>query len=66
MTRLAEPRRSRVDQPSTDGASLSAFGKARSTVSGEPLSKEDLRKLHALWREHGTDKPEVAAWKWPY
>jgi xylulose-5-phosphate/fructose-6-phosphate phosphoketolase len=29
---------------------LSAFGKARSTVSGEPLSKEDLRKLHALWR----------------
>ena len=50
MTRLAEPRRSRVDQPSTDGASLSAYGKARSTIAGEPLSKEDLRKLHAFWR----------------
>jgi hypothetical protein len=50
MTRLAEPRRSRVDQPITDGASLSAFGKARSTVSGEALSKVDLRKLRARLR----------------
>jgi xylulose-5-phosphate/fructose-6-phosphate phosphoketolase len=39
--------------PSTDGqttASLSAFGKARSTVSGTPLSAEDLRKIDAFWR----------------
>jgi len=29
---------------------LSAFGKARSTVEGTPLSAEELRKLHAFWR----------------
>jgi xylulose-5-phosphate/fructose-6-phosphate phosphoketolase len=39
--------------PSTDGqtaASISAFGKARATVPGAPLSAEDLRKMHAYWR----------------
>jgi xylulose-5-phosphate/fructose-6-phosphate phosphoketolase len=39
--------------PSTDGkakASISAFGKARSTVSGAPLSKDEARKIDALWR----------------
>ena len=31
-------------------ASLSAYGTARSTISGEPLSPEALRKTHAYWR----------------
>jgi xylulose-5-phosphate/fructose-6-phosphate phosphoketolase len=30
--------------------SLSAYGKARSTVQGTPLSAEELRKIHAYWR----------------
>ena len=29
---------------------LSAYGKARSTVHGSPLSSEELRKTHAYWR----------------
>jgi len=29
---------------------LSAFGKARSTVSGAPLNAEELRKTDAFWR----------------
>ncbi len=29
--------------------SLSAFGPARSTVSGTPLSADELRKTHAYW-----------------
>jgi xylulose-5-phosphate/fructose-6-phosphate phosphoketolase len=29
---------------------LSAYGKARSTVHGLPLSSEELRKTHAYWR----------------
>src|SRR5215472_16196095 len=29
---------------------LSAYGKARSTVQGTPLSAEELRKIHAYWR----------------
>jgi xylulose-5-phosphate/fructose-6-phosphate phosphoketolase len=29
--------------------SLSAFGKARSTIEGTPLSPEELRKTHAYW-----------------
>ena len=29
---------------------LSAFGKARSTVQGTPLSPEELRKADAFWR----------------
>ena len=31
-------------------SSLSAYGKARSTVEGTPLSAEELRKTHAYWR----------------
>src|SRR5262249_34097596 len=31
-------------------ASLSAYGMARSTVQGTPLSAEALRKTHAYWR----------------
>src|SRR5579864_1150339 len=36
----------------TDSASdmLSAYGSARSTVSGRPLSTDELRKIHAYWR----------------
>jgi len=30
--------------------SLSAYGKARSTVAGSPLNAEALRKTHAYWR----------------
>ena len=30
--------------------SLSAYGAARATVSGAPLSTEELRKIHAYWR----------------
>lgn len=29
--------------------SISAYGKARSTVSGKPLDMEQLRKIHAYW-----------------
>jgi xylulose-5-phosphate/fructose-6-phosphate phosphoketolase len=39
--------------PSADGqaaASISAFGKARSTVTGSPLSADELRKIDAFWR----------------
>ncbi len=31
-------------------SSLSAYGKARSTVHGTPLDAEALRKIHAYWR----------------
>src|SRR5690349_2007553 len=31
-------------------SSLSAYGIARSTISGKPLSAEELRKTHAYWR----------------
>lgn len=34
----------------TVDTSISAFGPARSTVPGEPLSSEELRRLHAFWR----------------
>src|SRR6266481_8895243 len=37
-----------VEEPSS--LSLSAYGKARSTVQGSPLSPEELRKTHAYWR----------------
>jgi xylulose-5-phosphate/fructose-6-phosphate phosphoketolase len=31
-------------------SSLSAYGKARSTIQGTPLNNEELRKTHAYWR----------------
>jgi len=31
-------------------SSISAYGPARSTVTGSPLSPEELRKTHAFWR----------------
>lgn len=33
-----------------DAAPLSAFGRARSTVHGSPLSPDDAAKIHAFWR----------------
>jgi xylulose-5-phosphate/fructose-6-phosphate phosphoketolase len=35
---------------STQTTSISAFGEARSTVAGTPLSSEELMKMHACWR----------------
>src|SRR5215471_13577885 len=29
---------------------ITAYGPARSTISGTPLSAEQLRKIHAYWR----------------
>src|SRR5215470_9750999 len=37
-----------VHEQSTD--SLSAYGKARSTIEGSPLTSEELRKTDAYWR----------------
>jgi len=37
-------------KPTADISALSAFGKARATVEGSPLSAEELRKMHAFWR----------------
>ncbi|MGE5248060.1 MAG: hypothetical protein ACM3L8_06905, partial [Verrucomicrobiota bacterium] len=36
--------------PTPAPADLLAFGKARSTVKGAPLSPDELRKMHAFWR----------------
>jgi xylulose-5-phosphate/fructose-6-phosphate phosphoketolase len=36
--------------PSDANGSLSAYGPARSTIPGTPLSAEALRKIHAYWR----------------
>src|SRR5271165_7009047 len=43
MTPVAE-----AEVPSA--TSLSAYGHARSTIQGSPLSAEELRKTHAYWR----------------
>src|SRR6266567_8378912 len=39
-----------VEEPSTSATSLSAYGKARSTIQGSPLNSEELKKTHAYWR----------------
>jgi len=39
-----------VEQPLTISTSLSAYGAARSTIQGSPLSPEELRKTDAYWR----------------
>ena len=44
-----EKLRSVVAEAAGEG-SLSAYGKARSTVQGTPLNAEALRKTHAYWR----------------
>src|SRR5215472_8008160 len=41
---------SRVVVEETASRLLSAYGKARSTVGGTPLTSEELRKIHAYWR----------------
>lgn len=33
-----------------DIAAISAYGKARSTVKGTPLSETELQKMHAYWQ----------------
>jgi xylulose-5-phosphate/fructose-6-phosphate phosphoketolase len=45
-TRVVEPT---LEKPSLK-KSLSAYGVARSTVQGSPLSPEALQKTHAYWR----------------
>jgi xylulose-5-phosphate/fructose-6-phosphate phosphoketolase len=37
-------------RPTTDTASISSFGEARSTIQGKPLSPEELQNMHAFWR----------------
>jgi xylulose-5-phosphate/fructose-6-phosphate phosphoketolase len=39
-----------IDTEEKVNGSLSAYGKARSTVQGSPLSSDELRKTHAYWR----------------
>src|SRR5246127_1792347 len=39
-----------VEESPTASTSLSAYGKARSTVQGTPLSAEELRRTDAYWR----------------
>ena len=39
-----------MSQKQRKTASLSAYGKARSTVQGAPLSADELRKTDAYWR----------------
>jgi xylulose-5-phosphate/fructose-6-phosphate phosphoketolase len=48
---ITEPKRTSPDGSAAarDG-SISAYGKARSTATGTPLSAEDLRKIDAFWR----------------
>src|SRR5215813_9971321 len=39
-----------IEEPSTTSTSISAYGIARSTIQGSPLSAEELRKTDAYWR----------------
>src|SRR5438128_10429406 len=39
-----------AEEPSTTSTSLSAYGIARSTIQGSPLSSEELRKTDTYWR----------------
>src|ERR1700746_2344677 len=39
-----------AEKEATSTASLSAYGTARSTTQGSPLSSEELRKTDAYWR----------------
>jgi xylulose-5-phosphate/fructose-6-phosphate phosphoketolase len=39
-----------ISAPLEKNDAISAFGPARSTVEGAPLSADELRKLHAFWR----------------
>jgi xylulose-5-phosphate/fructose-6-phosphate phosphoketolase len=48
MTPVAETEVTNKSQAKNE--SLSAYGPARSTISGKPLSADELRKMHAYWR----------------
>lgn len=37
-------------KPTVETGSISAFGPARSTITGTPLSAEELHRMHAFWR----------------
>jgi xylulose-5-phosphate/fructose-6-phosphate phosphoketolase len=50
MTPVVEPPVVKAKEPLTTSNSLSAYGKARATVQGSPLSSEELRKTDAYWR----------------
>src|SRR5499433_3439849 len=50
MTPVVETPVVETKEPSTTSNSLSAYGKARATVQGSPLSSEELRKTDAYWR----------------
>ena len=39
-----------VEAEVPSATSLSAYGQARSTIQGSPLSREELRKTDAYWR----------------
>jgi len=47
---MASDRKTRpTKEPNNDGA-ISAYGPARSTIKGEPLSADELTKIDAYWR----------------
>src|SRR5580704_13413474 len=50
MPPVVEPPVVEEKEPSTASNSLSAYGKARATIQGSPLSSEELRKIDAFWR----------------
>ncbi len=39
-----------VAETKVDTSQLSAFGPARSTIKGSPLSAEELKKMHQYWQ----------------
>ena len=41
---------SKMSEPIRNDESISAYGSARSTIKGSPLSSEELRKIDAYWR----------------
>src|SRR4051794_22503680 len=49
-TKAIELREKSIPAAEAELASLSAYGKARSTIQGEPLSADLLRKTDAYWR----------------
>src|SRR5271154_6669046 len=45
----APSRRDVMNSALTDAHSISAYGKARSTVGGSPLEPQELKRMHAYW-----------------
>jgi xylulose-5-phosphate/fructose-6-phosphate phosphoketolase len=41
---------SKTTTEARNGASISPYGPARSTIAGQPLSPEELEKIDAYWR----------------